>query len=125
MKRCKAYSLVEVLLVLVIIGILVSFFIPKMYSNIAKKNAVRALLEDTHNCLNFLISQYSSNITSPTFDPSKCIKSQYTLDCAYSGDVDNNTLTVSCTGKDLAKGAVCTVSIAETNVSLKKNCSGY
>ncbi len=125
MKK-KAFTLIELLFVLVIIAIISGFVISKFYVSSVKKSAVRALLEDTQNCLNFLLSQYTSNLTSTsTLTVSRCIKSQYTGNCSYSGEIDTNTFTVSCSGQGIAQGAICTVSINDTNINIEKNCSGY
>lgn len=74
-KKIKAFTLMELLVVLIIIGILVSLALPELLPLISKAKSTEAQLQLEHvhtleKSYFYLHSKYSDNFTDISFEPS-------------------------------------------------------
>src|SRR3954467_8277053 len=75
-KKLKAFTLMELLIVLIIIGILVLLALPNLMPLISKAKSTEAQLQLEHvhtleKSYFYLHSKYSSDFTEISFEPSK------------------------------------------------------
>ena len=75
-KKLKAFTLMELLIVLIIIGILVLLALPNLMPLISKAKSTEAQLQLEHvytleKSYFYLHSKYSTNFTDISFEPSK------------------------------------------------------